>query len=70
MNETTTESIEWHSLPEEPKKRQCEVLMRVSKTQSSWRVIHGIYTKKRGFQSVWGNPYNPTHWAYMPKGPK
>jgi len=70
MNEPTTETIEWRKLPDETPKRQCEVLMRVDGCQSHWRVIHGLYTKKRGFESVWGNQYQPTHWAYMPKGPK
>ena len=70
MNEPATETIEWRN-SEKPPRQSCYVLMDLPKSEGSiLKVIPGMFYKGVGFKSMFGNPYNPTHWAYMPKGPK
>lgn len=69
MKKTTTETIEWHKLPNDPpsKEEHC-ILMRVEALSG---IIQGCYSgTHKTFSSPMGFTYNPTHWAYMPKGPQ
>lgn len=67
MNEPTTETIEWHAVSDTPPEEAVTLL--IKHEGEILPVIPAVYTTK-GFVSIWGNPHNPTHWAYMPKGPK
>jgi hypothetical protein len=67
MNETTTETIEWHSIPDTIPEEAVTVL--IKHDGEILPVMPAVYTTK-GFLSMWGHIYNPTHWACMPKGPQ
>lgn len=67
MNETTTETIEWHAVSDRMPE-DCEPLL-IKHDGDILPVIPATYSYGR-FLSVYRNHYNPTHWAYMPKGPK
>lgn len=65
-----TETIEWFTPEEKLPVDKSEVLMMLDRTENSFfTIVHAVYYRGR-FQSVGGNRYNPTHWAYMPKGPQ
>lgn len=60
------ETIEWHDAKNLPNEAETVLIKHDGEILP---VMPAVYTTK-GFMSIWGHVHNPTHWAYMPKGPQ